>query len=46
MGLPPSVILLEAIRTTSVVTETCPFSFLEAPTGKWYSTKKVLRVKK
>lgn len=42
MILPPSVILLEAIRVNSVVKETCPFSFLEAPTGKWYSTKKVL----
>lgn len=42
MILPPSVILLEAIRVNSVLKETWPLSFLEAPTGKLYSTKKVL----
>lgn len=41
--LPPSIILLEASRTTSVIKAVFSNPFLEKPTGKWHSTKKVLK---
>ena len=44
--LPPSIILLDASRTTSVIKVVFVNPFLEKPTGKWYSTKKVLKKSK